>query len=91
MVVGAIDGSHLPMIAPFIDEYAYVSRKQYHSINMRAICDSNLIFQDVAGRWPGSHHDSLHCNPPLSMTDLKTTSLETVGFWATADIRQSNG
>ena len=25
---------------------------------MQAICDSNLIFQDVVARWPGSHHDS---------------------------------
>ena len=57
MVVGAIDGSHIPMIAPSIDEYAYVIRKQYHSINMQAICDSNLIFQDVAATWPESHHD----------------------------------
>ena len=57
VVLDAIDGSHIPMIAPSIDEYAYVNRKQYHSINMQAICDSNLIFQDVVARWPGSHHD----------------------------------
>ena len=25
---------------------------------MQAICDGNLIFQDVVARWPGSHHDS---------------------------------
>ena len=25
---------------------------------MQAICDANLIFQDVVARWPGSHHDS---------------------------------
>ena len=24
---------------------------------MQAICDSNLIFQDVVARWPRSHHD----------------------------------
>ena len=58
MVVGAIDGSHISMIAPSIDHNAYVNRKQYHSINMQAICDSNLIFQDVKARWPESHYDS---------------------------------
>ena len=57
-VVGAVDGSHIPMIAPAYDEYAYVNRKQFHSINMQAICDANLVFQDVVARWPGSHHDS---------------------------------
>ena len=60
MVVGAIDGSHIRMIALYVDEYAYVNGKQYHSINklsaMQAICDSNLIFQDVVARWPGSYH-----------------------------------
>ena len=24
---------------------------------MQAICDANLVFQDVVARWPGSHHD----------------------------------
>ena len=46
------------MIAPPVDEYIYVNRKQFHSINMQAICDANLIFQDVVARWPGPHHDS---------------------------------
>ena len=58
-VVGAVDGSHIPMIAPAYDEYAYVNRKQFHSINMQAICDANLVFQDVVARLPGSHHDSI--------------------------------
>ena len=57
-VICAVDGSHIPMIAPSVDECAYVNRKQFHSINMQAICDANLIFQDVVARWPGSHHDS---------------------------------
>ena len=57
-VVGAVDGSHIPMIAPTYGEYAYVNRKQFYSINMQAICDANLVFQDVMARWPGSHHDS---------------------------------
>ena len=90
MVVGDINGSHIPMIAFSFDEYAYVNQKQYHSINkqsaMQAICDSNIIFQDDAARWPGSHHDCFilqSSTVSLSMTDLKTTSLRTVGFWVT--------
>ena len=57
-VVGAVDGSHIPTIAPAYDEYAFVNRKQFHSINMQAICDASLVFEDVVARWPGSHHDS---------------------------------
>ena len=57
-VFGAVVGSHIPMIAPAYDEYVYVNRKQFHSINMQAICDADLVFRDVVARWPGSHHDS---------------------------------
>ena len=56
-VVGAVDGSHIPMIAPAYDEYAYVNRKQFHSINTQDICDAKLVFQDFVARWPRSHHD----------------------------------
>ena len=57
-VIGAVDGSHIPMIAPSVEEYAYVYRQQFHSINVQASCNAILIFQDVVARWPGSHHDS---------------------------------
>ena len=57
-VIGAIDGSHIRIIAPSEDEYAYVNRKRYHSINIQAVCNANLIFRDVVAKWPGSHHDS---------------------------------
>ena len=57
-VISAVDGSHIPMMAPSVNGYDYVNRKQFHSINMQAISDVNLIFQDVVARWPGSHHDS---------------------------------
>ena len=36
MVVGAIEWSHIPIIAPSIDEYTYVNRKQYHLIKIQA-------------------------------------------------------
>ena len=57
-VIGAIEGSHIRIIAPSEDEYAYVNQKRYHSINIQAICNANLIFRDVAAKWPGSHHNS---------------------------------
>ena len=57
-VLGCVDGTHIPIIAPYVDEFAYVNRKKFHSLNIQAICDSNMVFQDVVAKWPGSHHDS---------------------------------
>ena len=57
-VIGCIDGSHIPIVAPPEDEFVFINRKGFHSINIQAVCDSNLFFRDVVARWPGSHHDS---------------------------------
>ena len=56
-VIGAVDGLHIPMIAPSVDKYADVNQKQFQSLTVQAICNDNFIFQDVVARWPGSHHD----------------------------------
>ncbi|XP_066585431.1 putative nuclease HARBI1 [Prorops nasuta] len=46
-VVGAIDGSHIPISAPKIHTNSYVNRKKFHSILLQGICDANLRFIDV--------------------------------------------
>ena len=62
-VLGDVDGSHFPIIAPpGDDEKAYVNRKNFHSINVQVVCDANLVFLDVCARCPGSAHDSFICN-----------------------------
>ena len=58
LVLGCIDGTHVPIIAPSINEDIYVNRKNTHSINIQAICDSELKFIDVVAKWPGSTHDA---------------------------------
>ena len=57
-VIGSIDGSHIQIIAPHKDEFAYVNRKKIHSINILGICNANLLFLDVVAKWPESSHDS---------------------------------
>ena len=57
-VLGGVDGTHIPIIAPSVDEHAYVNRKNFHSINVLAVCDADIIYLDLVARWPGSHHDS---------------------------------
>ena len=43
-VIGAIDGSHICIVAPSEDECAYVNRKRYHSINIQAVCNCKSYF-----------------------------------------------
>ena len=59
-MVGAIDCTHVRRVTPRRRLYpdAYINRKNYHSINVQAICDSDCIVTDVVAAWPGSVHDS---------------------------------
>ena len=57
-VLGSVDGTHIPIVAPVEHEYAYVNRKNFHSINVQAVRDFNMIFTDIVAKGPGSHHDS---------------------------------
>ncbi|KAK4312648.1 hypothetical protein Pmani_015944 [Petrolisthes manimaculis] len=45
-VIGLIDGSHIPIAAPSLNEDIYVNRKNFHSLNIQAVCDANQIFLD---------------------------------------------
>ncbi|XP_062589423.1 putative nuclease HARBI1 [Saccostrea cucullata] len=57
-VVGAIDGTHVQIIAPHEYENEYVNRHHFHSINTQVVFDPNYRIIDVVLKWPGSTHDS---------------------------------
>lgn len=38
-IVGAVDGTLIPIIAPTENEEIYVCRKNYHAINVQAVVD----------------------------------------------------
>ncbi|XP_054084225.1 putative nuclease HARBI1 [Zeugodacus cucurbitae] len=61
-VIGAIDCTHIAIIAPALSTtivpHDYMNRKGYYSINVEAVCDHELIFRHVNAKFPGSCHDS---------------------------------
>ena len=57
-IVGAIDGSLIPIKAPKGDEHLFVCRKGYHAINIQAISKANMEFTNTVAKYPGSTHDS---------------------------------
>ena len=40
-VIGAIDGTLIPILAPKEDEHAYICRKGYHALNVQGVVDAN--------------------------------------------------
>nr|XP_022314374.1 putative nuclease HARBI1 [Crassostrea virginica] len=57
-VIGAIDGTLIPILAPKEDEHAYICRKGYHALNVQGVVDANHRFINFVCKWPGSVHDS---------------------------------
>ncbi|XP_070552294.1 uncharacterized protein [Ptychodera flava] len=56
--LGAIDGSHIPILAPEINPTDYYNRKGFYSIVLQAIADDNYCFMNVNVGWAGSVHDA---------------------------------
>ena len=59
-VVGAIDGTHTPIKAPYDNPNDYINRKQFHSIQLQIVTtyDYDLIITDAFCGFPGRVHDA---------------------------------
>lgn len=62
-VIGAIDCSHVAIIAPKTNDphrpgIAYYNRKGFYSLNVQVICDAHMKILNCNARFPGSTHDS---------------------------------
>ncbi|WAR10602.1 HARB1-like protein, partial [Mya arenaria] len=57
-IVGAVDGTLVPILAPTANEESFVCRKGFHAINCQAVASSDLRFIDIVAKWPGSSHDA---------------------------------
>lgn len=57
-VVGAVDGTHIPIKAPQENPHAYYNRKQFSSIVLQGVADSEKKFLHVSTGYAGSIHDA---------------------------------
>ena len=57
-VVGAVDGSHIPIVAPCLHAADYYNRKGFHSILLQGVVSSICLFWDFDIGWAGSMHDT---------------------------------
>lgn len=57
-VVGAVDGSFIPIPAPSEDQESYFNRKKFHSIILQEVAGPDMKILDCNIGWPGSVHDS---------------------------------
>lgn len=55
--IGAIDGTHVPVIVPTTVVVQHTGRHGYTSQNVLVVCDFNMRFTFVVAGWPGSVHD----------------------------------
>jgi hypothetical protein len=57
-VIGAIDGTHIPIRNPKKSDPKYINRKKGKSVNVQAVCDARGRFIYVFTGMPGRTHDS---------------------------------
>lgn len=57
-IIGAIDGSHIPITSPRDEHDDFVNRKDYTSIILQAIVDHQYLFRGVSCKLPESCHDA---------------------------------
>ena len=56
--VGAVDGSHIPIVSPRDCPADYYNRKGWHSIILQGKVDFRGWFTDIYVGWPGRVHDA---------------------------------
>ena len=55
--IGAIDGTHIPVVVSQNLLVQYMCRKSITTQNVMAVCDFDMMFTFVLAGWPGSVHD----------------------------------
>lgn len=55
---GAIDGTHIEILAPPVSSADYYNRKDFYSVILPGLVDHQLWFWDINVGWPGKVHDA---------------------------------
>ncbi|CAM4660391.1 unnamed protein product [Lepidochelys olivacea] len=55
---GAVDGTHIPILAPEHEAGEYINHKGYFSIVVKALVDHKGRFTNINVGWPGKVHDT---------------------------------
>ena len=55
---GCIGGTHISTVCPSEHYHDYFCYKQFHSLNVQAVCDYKGAFMDVECKWPSSVHSA---------------------------------
>lgn len=58
MCAGALDGTHIPVIAPVNNPTDYYNRKGWYSVVLQGLVDHTYKFLDFDVGWPGKCHDA---------------------------------
>lgn len=69
-VLGAIDCTHVPILAPKNQEHNYLNRKGYHSKNVQIVCDYDLRILNINARFGGAAHDAFIFRQSTVFDDL---------------------
>ena len=57
-VLGAVDGTHVPIQQPNENSHSFFSYKMKNILNVQAVCDFSRRFIDIEVRWPGGTHNA---------------------------------
>ena len=80
--MGAIDGTHIPIIKPDNNPSDCFNRKGFYSIIMQAVVDSRGLFLDAYIGWPGKVHDArVLVNSTLYKKERPFTKLDQAVRW----------
>lgn len=82
-VIGAVDGSLIPIRAPHHEEHLYVCHKGFHVINAMAVCNAQLSFTNATLCADGMDLSTilLFSTPVCSMYPWKVVVGEMAGYW----------
>lgn len=57
-IVGAVDGTHVPIVNCPGGNNDYINRKGFPSVQLQLVVDDTLMINDAYVGWPGSTHDA---------------------------------